>query len=121
MRYEHFSQPVVPFRQWARRAGRSFVFGAAIIGGGLVIGIAGYHVLGRLSWIDSFLEASMILGGMGSIAPMQSDAVKIFASIYALFSGLVGLSSAAIILAPWLHRIMHHLHATPGREHHKDK
>jgi hypothetical protein len=77
----------------------------------LGIGIVGYHVLGGLSWIDAVLEASMILGGMGTVAPMNNDAVKIFASVYALFSGFVALSSMAVIIGPWLHRLLHHLHA----------
>lgn len=121
MRYEHYSQPVIPFRQWLRRVGRSVALTVALVGGALAIGIGGYHTLGHLSWIDSFLEASMILGGMGSIAPMQNDAVKIFAAVYALFSGLIAISSAAIILAPWLHRVMHYFHATPVKEHGNSK
>ena len=95
---------------------RALRLALAVVGGALLIGVVGYHVLGPLPWLDSLLEASMILSGMGSIAPMSNDAVKLFASVYALFSGFVAVSSAAIILSPWLHRVLHHLHATPGKD-----
>ncbi|MDE2030604.1 MAG: hypothetical protein KGI97_08605, partial [Alphaproteobacteria bacterium] len=71
-------------------------------------GILGYHFLGRLKWIDAILEASMILGGMGSIAPRKNDAVKLFASAYALFSGFVAVGTTGILLAPWVHRLLHY-------------
>ncbi len=83
----------------------------AIIGVSLVTGILGYHFLGDLPWIDALLESSMILGGMGSIAYMTTDAVKFFASFYALYSGLVLVATTGIILAPFLHRMLHHFHA----------
>ena len=83
---------------------------AIVVTVALLIGVLGYHGLGGLSWVDSILEASMILGGMGAIAPMHNDAVKLFASGYALLSGLVVLSTTGIIMAPWLHRLLHHFH-----------
>jgi hypothetical protein len=86
-----------------------------VVGGALAIGVLGYHYLGDISWIDSFLEASMILGGMGAISPMQNDAVKIFASVYALFSTFVVLGIAVILWAPWAHRLLHHFHAEIGK------
>ena len=76
----------------------------------LVLGVLGYHWIGKLNWVDSLLEASMILGGMGPVSTMANDGVKIFASAYALFSGLVILSTSSIMLAPWLHRLMYHTH-----------
>ena len=76
----------------------------------LSIGVMGYHTLGRLSWIDALLEASMILGGMGPVAPMTNDAVKIFASIYALCSGLALISITGVVLAPWVNRMLYHTH-----------
>ena len=79
-------------------------------------GIIGYHFLGHLNWVDSLLEASMILGGMGPVAAMSNDEVKIFASLYALFSGLVILTTSGIILAPWLHRLMYHTHRQARRD-----
>ncbi len=110
MRFEHYSQPVLPFQQWLGRVGRSVQLAMAIAGVALAVGILGYHLLGGLPWIDSLLEASMILGGMGPVAAMNNAAVKIFASFYALLSGLVIIGTAGILLAPWAHRLMHHFH-----------
>ena len=107
MFFEHHTQPVISHRQWLLRMARSLSFSSAIIVIALVVGVLGYHILGHLAWVDAFLEASMILGGMGPVAPLQNDVIKIFASFYALFSGLVVLSTVGIILAPFLHRIMH--------------
>lgn len=76
----------------------------------LSIGIAGYHYLAGFNWIDSLLEASMILGGMGPIKELPNDPAKIFASIYALFSGLVLIALMGIILSPVIHRVMHKFH-----------
>ena len=78
---------------------------------GLGIGVLGYHWLARLSWIDSLLNASMILGGMGPVDPLKSDAAKIFASCYALFSGLAFIGIVSVLLAPFVHRMLHRVHA----------
>jgi hypothetical protein len=110
MAYESRTTPLLPFDQWLKRVVKSFGLALVITGVSLGIGICGYHFLGHLSWIDATLEASMILGGEGPIAPMTTDAVKLFASAYALFSGLVLLSTMGILLAPWLHRMMHKFH-----------
>ena len=77
---------------------------------GLVVGLLGYHFIAGLNWIDSFLEASMILGGMGPVNELHDSASKIFASIYALFSGLIVLALMGIMLGPVMHRIMHKFH-----------
>jgi hypothetical protein len=108
--YEHHSQPVLPRRQWLQRLAASMWLAFAVLGGVLLTGILGYHFLGNLEWIDSLLEASMILGGMGPVAVMQNDAVKIFASFYALLSGCLFLTSVGIVVAPILHRLLHRLH-----------
>jgi len=76
----------------------------------LFIGIAGYHWIDKLNWVDSLLEASMILGGMGPVNPLRNDAAKIFASCYALFSGLVLIGVMGIILTPITHRLLHKFH-----------
>ena len=82
----------------------------ALVGTALGIGVIGYHSLGGLSWIDSLVNASMILGGMGPVDPIKTDAGKYFASFYALFSGLLFIGAASIVLAPFMHRVMHRLH-----------
>jgi hypothetical protein len=76
----------------------------------LGVGVVGYHWLGGLPWIDALLNASMILGGMGPVDPMTSPAGKLFASFYALFSGLLFIGVASLVVAPFVHRIMHSLH-----------
>ena len=108
MFYERQTEPLIPRKMWLLRLARSFWVALLIIAIALTLGIFGYHFIGDLPWIDALLEASMILGGMGAIAPMQNDAIKLFASFYALFSGLVVLSTMGIILAPVLHRVLHH-------------
>jgi hypothetical protein len=77
---------------------------------GLGIGVLGYHHLAGLSWVDSLLNASMILGGMGPVDSLHTDAAKVFASCYALFSGLVFIGIASLIIAPFAHRILHRFH-----------
>lgn len=111
MRFEHKSEPVLPFAQWLRRLAHSAWLAFIIVGVALSFGVLGYHTIANLGWVDAILEASMIMGGMGAIAPMTSDAAKLFASAYALFSGLVLVTTMGIVLAPFLHRVMHHLHA----------
>jgi hypothetical protein len=110
MPFECRTDPLLPFDLWLRRVIKALGLAAIIGGFSLAIGVAGYHYIGHLSWIDSILEASMILGGEGPIATMSNDAVKLFASAYALFSGLVLLSTMGVLLAPWLHRMMHRFH-----------
>ena len=115
MHFEHYSQPILAFDRWLYRVVQSLWLAAGVVAVALMIGVAGYHFLGDLAWIDAFLEASMILGGMGAIAPMTTDDVKIFAACYALFSGLVVLSTMGILLAPWLHRMMHYFYTDRRR------
>lgn len=93
---------------WLKRVQFSARVAGAIIICSLAIGVVGYHILGGLSWVDSLLEASMILGGMGPVAEMKTDAVKVFASIYALFSGLILIGAMGIFLSPWVHRLIHY-------------
>ncbi len=82
----------------------------AIFAFSLLVGIFGYHYLADLSWVDSFLNASMILGGMGPVDILKNDVSKIFAGCYSLFSGVAFLSSMAIFLTPILHRFLHKFH-----------
>jgi hypothetical protein len=75
-----------------------------------MIGIAGYRSLAGFNWVDSLLEASMILGGMGPVNPLPNDHAKIFASAYALFSGLIFIAVMGLVLSPVVHRILHKFH-----------
>jgi hypothetical protein len=115
MIFEHYSEPVLPLEKWLYRVARSFGLAGLFVFLALSIGVTGYHFLGDLKWIDALLEASMILGGMGAVAPMTSVSVKLFASAYALFSGLMGVSIMAVLLAPWLHRMLHFANSKPKK------
>lgn len=77
---------------------------------GLGIGVLGYHELAGLGWVDSLLNASMILGGMGPVDPLHMDEAKLFASFYALFSGLVFIGVASLLIVPFAHRLLHRFH-----------
>jgi hypothetical protein len=108
--YEHRKQALASRDKFMRRLGLNGLIGGGILLVSLGIGMAGYHFLEGLSWIDSLLNASMILGGMGPVNPMRTDAGKIFASFYALYSGVVLLASVGVLAAPIFHRFLHHFH-----------
>lgn len=108
--FEHNSEPLLPLQLYAKRIINHFSFGFIIIISSLLIGIMGYHFLEGINWVDSLLNASMILGGMGPVTELKTDAGKIFASFYALFSGIVFLVTVGIIFAPIVHRFLHKLH-----------
>jgi hypothetical protein len=108
--YEHRNHPLLSRAKFIRRVGRHLVVALLFIAVALGIGVVGYHGLGHLNWIDSLLNASMILGGMGPVDQLQSIAAKIFASCYALFSGLAFIGIAGLLLAPFAHRLLHRFH-----------
>jgi hypothetical protein len=108
--YEKLGDKLLPWPRFARRMGVTFLVTLGIVAVALLIGILGYHLIAGLSWIDSLLNASMILTGMGPVDPMKDTASKLFASGYALFSGVVFLSAVGIVLSPVFHRIIHAFH-----------
>ena len=110
--YEHKSEPLLAREKYLRRVLYHFLAAFGILGLSLFIGVAGYRFTEDLSWIDSLLNASMILGGMGPVDVIRTTAGKLFASLYSLFSGIVFLVAAGLIVAPVAHRIMHKLHLT---------
>jgi hypothetical protein len=109
-KYEHRHQPPISRRHFARRMMHQGLTGGRIVVLSLFIGMAGYHWLAELSWVDAFLNASMLLGGMGPVAELHSTSAKIFAGLYALYAGVVFLVLAGIMLAPVFHRVLHHFH-----------
>lgn len=108
--FEHSSQPILSRRDFIKRVLAFAALAMAVLFVSLLIGIVGYHVTEGLDWTDSLLNASMILGGMGPVNELKTEAGKVFASFYALFSGIVFLLAMGIFLAPALHRILHRLH-----------
>ena len=108
--YEHHTKPLLPVKQYYSRLFGNIFWGFIILICSLTIGILGYHFTDGLGWLDSLLNASMILTGMGPVDPMTTVSAKIFASFYAIFSGVVFLTTIAFILAPAAHRFLHKLH-----------
>jgi hypothetical protein len=114
--YEHHSQHLLPLKQFILRLLWHAILAIVVICFALGIGIYGYHHFAGLSWLDSFLNASMILGGMGPVNELRSSAGKLFASFYALFSGLVFVAIIAILIVPIAHRFLHILHLDSSDE-----
>jgi hypothetical protein len=108
--FERRDEPLLPFRRFLRRQVQHILIGLGIIAASLGLGIAGYHLFENLSFLDALLNASMILGGMGPVDRIRTPAGKIFASFYALYSGIVFLVVAGIMMAPLIHRLVHRLH-----------
>lgn len=109
--YERRKQPLLSRGEFTKRVGRHGLVALGVLVFGLGIGVLGYHWLAHLGWIDSLLNASMILGGMGPIDPLPTNAAKLFASCYALFSGLAFVGIVSVLLAPFVHRMLHRIHA----------
>jgi len=105
--YERRKQPLLSRAKFTKRVIRHFALALLVLAVGLGIGVLGYHFLGKLNWIDSLLNASMILAGMGPVDALHSSSAKIFASCYALFSGLAFIGIASVIIAPFAHRVLH--------------
>lgn len=108
--FEHKNEPLLPRNLFVKRMFNHLLIGVFTILFSLLIGILGYHYIEGICWVDSLLNASMILGGMGPVNELHTDSGKIFASMYALFSGIIFLVTVGIIIAPAVHRFLHHLH-----------
>jgi hypothetical protein len=114
--FEHRTEPLIPKRAFIARLLRSAAAAFAILLGSLGLGVFGYHVFCELGWLDSLVNASMILSGMGPVDPITTTAGKWFESAYALFSGVAFLTSVSLFLAPAIHRLLHTLHVERGDE-----
>jgi hypothetical protein len=108
--YERRHHPLASRRVYLRRVASNVLLGSSIIALSLLCGVFGYKHLEHMHWVDALLNASMIMGGMGPVDVMKTDAGKLFASFYALYSGFVLLLTAGIVLAPVVHRLMHRFH-----------
>ena len=110
MHLERRHEPLLPRSLFIKRVLRWGAVAGIVIVGSLAAGICGYHFIEGLPWIDSLLNASMILGGMGPVDPLKTTGGKLFASFYALYSGLVIIGVAGLLLAPVIHRCFHAFH-----------
>jgi len=105
--FEHRTSPLLPWRSFLRRLVLSIMLGLSLVVLSLLVGMWGYHHFENLPWIDAFVNAAMILSGMGPVSPIQTAHGKLFAGLYALYSGLVLMLIAGIIFAPVVHRFLH--------------
>jgi hypothetical protein len=110
LQFENKNKELLPFNLFLRRVLLYFFYAFILILFSAGIGTAGYRYFGKLTWVDSFYNACMILTGMGPVNVMETPAAKLFASFYALFSGIAFLSTIAVFLAPIAHRFLHALH-----------
>jgi hypothetical protein len=108
--FESRREPILPTRVFIRRLLGCVGLALVIIAVALSIGVAGYHFIAGLPWLDALLNASMILAGMGPVDVLRSNAAKVFASFYALFSGVVFISIMGLLLSPIAHRVLHKFH-----------
>ncbi|MGH7814969.1 MAG: hypothetical protein ACREQI_13330 [Candidatus Binataceae bacterium] len=116
MRFERLHEPLLPRRLFVRRIARWTAAASAVVGGSLAFGVCGYHFIAGLPWTDAILNASMILGGMGPVDPIRSTSGKLFASFYALYSGLALIGAAGILFTPLAHRLLHKFHVAEDRK-----
>jgi hypothetical protein len=115
-RYETRRDPLLPRRAFARRLAGNFAAASALIGISLAAGMAGYHFLEGMDWLDSFANAAMILSGMGPLEPMRTSGGKFFAGMYALYSGLAVIVATGVLIAPIVHRMLHSFHVESDHE-----
>jgi hypothetical protein len=108
--YESRRQRPLPQVRFAQRLGLHLAMALGLLVVSLAAGMMGYAVFERLSWVDAFLNAAMLLGGMGPVNAPVTTAGKLFAGTYALYAGLVFIVTAALVFTPVLHRLMHHFH-----------
>lgn len=108
--FERKTERLLPFPRFIGRMVLTLLLGLGIVSVALMIGVLGYHYIAGLTWIDAILNASMILTGMGPVATLTGTAPKLFASAYALFSGVVFLSAVGVVLSPLFHRMIHKFH-----------
>jgi hypothetical protein len=110
MAFENRRAPLASYPVFLRRVAKCLALAMGVLGVALGIGVLGYHLCAGLAWIDALLNAAMILTGMGPVDPMRSPGAKLFASGYALFSGVVFITVMGLIIGPIVHRVLHRFH-----------
>lgn len=116
--YEHKKQPLASKQVYYGRIAKNIFFATFFMLVCLLIGVLGYHYIAEFQWIDSLLNASMILSGMGPVGDIKSDSGKVFASVYALFSGVAFITNIGFLLSPAIHRMFHSLHLDSSNDKH---
>jgi len=120
--YEKISRAVIPRYQFRSRLARSMLLGAAMIVVSLAIGMVGFlHYFPKMDWADAFVNAAMLLSGMGPLAQPETTAAKVFAGLYALFAGLMLVMTTGVIFAPLVHRFLHLMHSDADESERKNK
>lgn len=118
--FEHHKDRLLPLSLFFTRIIRHILLGIMLISLALVIGMMGYHYFEQMSWVDAFVNASMILSGMGPLGSLSTNGGKIFAGCYALFSGLIFILVLGIIYAPIIHRFLHKFHMDDAKSKSSD-
>ena len=108
--FERHHEKLLSRREFLKRMIKYALISISLIVASLIIGMVGYRMLEGLPWVDAFLNACMLMGGMGPVGALHSDAGKIFAGFYALYCGLVELVAIGIFAAPIVHRFLHNFH-----------
>ncbi len=116
MRLEHRDEPLAPRPRFFKRFALYALAALSVLMAALGVGVLGYHYLGGLPWVSALENASMILAGMGPVDALGSTEAKIFASFYALASGVLFLTTVSLLLAPVIHRVLHHMHLSGSRK-----
>jgi hypothetical protein len=116
--FEHRGQKLIPVPRFLWRLARAFMLWLVLALGGLAIGMIGYVATEGMGLVDAFLNAAMILSGMGPVGELKTSGGKLFAGFYALFSGLFIVVATGLALAPLLHRLMHAFHVEEGQDNH---
>jgi hypothetical protein len=117
--FEHRRQALLPRKRFYTRLAWSATAGLAIIFGSMTLGILGYHLFERMPWLDAFVNAAMILSGMGPVGELHTDSGKLFAGFYALYSGFALITTTGIVFAPVFHRFLHKFHLEVQEKDHK--
>lgn len=114
--FEHRTQQVISQHKFAVRMAKAFGLWASITLVGLIIGIAGYAYFEGMSLVDAYVNAAMILSGMGPVGELKTTGGKIFAGSYAIFSGLIIVIASGFVLAPVFHRVLHRFHVEQTKQ-----
>ncbi len=110
VRYEKRHESLLPRSQFFLRLAKFAFLSIGLIAVSLIIGILGYRLIEGMSWVDAFLNAAMLMGGMGQVTVLRTDPGKVFAGLYSLYCGFILIISVAVFLAPIYHRFLHHFH-----------